>query len=267
MSAITTTSGPSTRRAGRLVVAFVLALVALVGVQSQPAGAIVPFVDPWMYGPPTAPTLVTAPRLSVTAVAVGNTVTATPPVFSNATRIDYAWEFCTRRPGAALSCKETGVWGTRYTPTLASTGGMTLTQWSSASYFVRVRAVAYNSVGASAPTWSGVAQVVPGAARGQFDLIQWWDGSTFAVYGGAAADGVDGAIHFRIRAVRADGVTVAQTFGTTNMFRPELRSIWPNTGNWGGFNVAVHGASTATRVCLDVGTSYVPVLCRNLPYR
>jgi hypothetical protein len=219
---------------------------------------------------PIAPTVIAAPKLSVSVVAVGNTVTATPPrtaPWSRVTRIDHAWEYCTQRPGAALSCKETGVSGTRYTPTLASTGGMTLARWGSASYFVRIRSIAYDGALGSAPTWSPLARVVPGAARGQFDLVEWWNGSTFAVYGGAAADGVDGGIPFRLRAVRWDGVTVAQTFGTTGMFRPELRSIWPNTGNWGGFNVAVHGASTASRVCLDVGTSYVPVLCRNLPYR
>ena len=252
----TTTSRAVRSKARWAALLLALSIAGLIGLSASPASAA------------TRPTVRTAPKLSVSTVAVGNTVTATPPTFSGTvTRIDYAWEFCSIRPGSSLSCNETGVWGTRYTPTLASTGGMTLAQWGAATYHVRVRAVAYNGTLASAPTWSPLTRVVPGAARGQFDLIEWWNGSTFAVYGGAAADGVDGAIPFRLRAVRWDGVTVAQTFGTTGMFRPELRSIWPNTGNWGGFNVAVNGASAASRVCLDVGTSYVPVLCRNLPYR
>jgi hypothetical protein len=119
-------------------------------------------------------------------------------------------------------------------------------------------------------TWSPLAKVVPGRAWGQFDLIEWWDTSTFAVYGGAGIDGVDGAIPFRLRAVDRHGVTVAVTYGHTGLFRPELRSIWPNTGNWGGFNVAVHRTTTVTHysttVCLDIGPSYQAVRCQSLPY-
>jgi len=255
-------------RATRAAVALIVALVALIGLQSQSAGAsgVVPIVFPY---PSFSPTVRTAPTLSVSTVAVGNTVTAKPPTFSGTvTRIDYAWEYCTQRGGAALSCNPTGVWGNRYTPTLASTGGMTLAQWTSGNYHVRVLARGYNATGASAATYSPLTRVVPGAARGQLPLVQWWNGSTFAVSGAAAADGVDGAIPFRVRAVRWDGVTVGSTFGNTGLFRPDLRSIWPNTGNWGGSGtVVVNGASAATTVCLDVGLSYVQVLCQKLPPR
>jgi len=249
-----------------VLVAATLA-AGLIGITAAGAGAG-PFIDgPGVGKPVGAPTVRTAPTLSVSTVAVGNTVVARPSTFwGTVTRIDYAWEYCTSRRGSALTCAETGVPGTRYTPTLASTGGMTLAQWGSASYFVRVRAVAYNGVKASVPTWSRLTRVVPGAARGQLPLVEWWDGSTFAVSGAAAADGVDGAIPFRVRAVSWDGRTVATTYGNTGLFRPDLRSIWPNTGNWGGSGtVVVNGASAASTVCLDVGLSYVQVLCQKLP--
>jgi len=231
-----------------------LSIVGLIGLPAQPASAA------------AAPTVRTAPRLSVSTVAVGNTVTATPPTFSGTvTRIGYAWEYCSIRIGSSLKCNATGVWGTRYTPTLASTSGMTLAQWGSATYYVRVRAVAYNGATASAPTPSALTRVVPGTARGAMNLIEWWNDSTFAVYGIAAADGVDGAIPFRLRAISSNGSLVATYYGQTGLFRTDYRSIWPNTGNWGGFNVAVHGAEGARTLCLDVGQSYVPVGCQPMP--
>jgi len=264
MNHLTEATRPTTGRAATIACALGLSLAALVGLPMQPAASAPPSPQP--------PTMrAAAPRpvsLSVSTVAVGNTVVVTPSFPVTPTRVDYAWEYCTSRPGSALTCAETGVPGTHYTPTLASTGGMTLAQWGSASYFVRVRAVAYNGVKASVPTWSRLTRVVPGAARGQLPLVEWWDGSTFAVSGAAAADGVDGAIPFRVRAVRWDGVTVGSTFGNTGLSRPDLRSIWPNTGNWGGTGtVVVNGASAASTVCLDVGLSYVQVLCQKLPPR
>jgi hypothetical protein len=206
------------------------------------------------------------PKLSVSTVAVGATVTATPPTFNGpVTRIDYAWEYCSIQSGSALRCNETGVPGTRYTPTLASTGGMTLAQWASASYYVRVRAVAYNGHVASVPTRSALTRVVPGVARGAISIAEWWSASVFAVYGIAAVDGVDGAIPYRLRALSSTGVWVATHYGQTGLFRTDYRAAWPNTGNWGGFNVALSGASAARTLCLDVGPSYVPVRCQPLP--
>lgn len=89
--------------------------------------------------------------------------------------------------------------------------------------------------------------------------------STFAVYGIAAADGVDGAIPFRLRAISSNGSWVATYYGQSGLFRTDYRSAWPNTGNWGGFNVALRGANAARTLCLDVGQSYVPVRCQSIP--
>jgi len=252
----TTTATPRTIRSKAHWAALVLALATagLIGLPAQLASAA------------TAPKVRTAPMLSVPTVAVGNTVTATPPRFwGTVTRIDYAWEYCSIRAGSNLVCNPTGVWGTSYTPTVASTGGMTLAQWGSASYYVRVLAVAYNGQVASAPTRSALTRVVPGAARGAMNLIEWWDRSTFAVYGIAAADGVDGAIPFRLRAISSDGRWVSTYHGETGLFRTDFRSVWPQTGNWGGFNIRMDNAAFARTVCLDVGQSYVPVICQPLP--
>jgi hypothetical protein len=251
-----TTPRPLRTRAKQSALAFLLTTAGLIGLLAWPAGAATT----------TAPVVRTSPRLSVSTVAVGNTVAATPPTFHGpVTRIDYAWEYCSIRTGSALTCSETGVPGTRYTPTLASTGGMTLDKWGSATYYVRVRAVAYNGHVASAPTRSALTRVVPGVARGALDIVEWWSESVFAVYGIAAADGVDGAIPYRLRAISPTGALVATHYGQTGLFRTDYRSAWPNTGNWGGFNVALSNANPARTLCLDVGTSYVPVTCRHLP--
>ncbi len=242
-------------RAAALLTAIVLAAVTLL--TAGPASAQA-----------AAPAIRTAPGVPVTTVAVGNTVRATAPTFTGTvTRIDYAWEYCRLRAGAALSCTETGVPGTRYTPTLASTGGMTLTQWSAATYYVRVRAVGYNGALASRPTWSTLVRVVPGIARGAINVVEWWNSESFGVYGIAAADGVDGAIPFRLRAISSNGTLVASVLGRTGQFRTDYRATWPNTGNWGGFNSALHRSSAARTVCLDVGQSLVPVQCLPLPAR
>lgn len=194
-------------------------------------------------------------------VTVGSPIVVRPPKLSGpVTKVVYQWDWCTSSP---FSCVETTITGTRHVPTLASTGGMTLGQWTQKRYMMRIVATAYNG---TAWTTAGLllVSVIPGVARGDINVAEWWNGTTLGVYGIAAADGVDGAIPFRLRALNAVGSVVGTYQGQSGLYRTDYKLPWPNTGNWGGFNIGM-AAPRATRLCLDVGLSYVPVHCEALP--